>query len=98
MGRLITIAHSLVRIFEKRTCDDPQFSTLVFKSGDIGAEAANRLRIDVDGESASLQIAGISIPDQNVAGFDAGLLQTLCDGEHQHARAWRCLFRQVHWF
>ncbi len=57
---------------------------LVFKSRNVRSEAANARGIGVDGEAAGLEVALIAIPDDDVAGLDAGPLQALGDGEGQH--------------
>ena len=56
---------------------------LLFIAGDVRAEAANAGGIGVDGEAAGFEIASVAIPDENVAGLDAGLLEALGDGEDE---------------
>ena len=58
---------------------------LIFKSGDVRAEATNAAGVSTDGESTSLQVAGISVPYENVAWLNAGLLQPFRDGESKHS-------------
>ncbi len=57
---------------------------LVLESGDIGAVDTDAVGISRDGKPACLKIASVAVPDQNVAGLDAGLLQPFADGHHQH--------------
>src|SRR6185503_9456858 len=41
-------------------------------------------RVSIDGESACLKIARVSVPDQDVSGLYTGFLKTLCDCEDEN--------------
>ena len=57
---------------------------IFFVSRDIGAEAADTAGVGIDREAASLKIAGVAIPDDDVARLDPGPLQALGNGECEH--------------
>ena len=55
----------------------------VLVSRDVGAEAANAARVCVYGEAADFEIFAVAVPDYDVAGLDAGVLQTFDHGQDE---------------
>ena len=53
---------------------------MIFVTGDITAEAADAFVVSIDSEAACFKVARVRIPDDDVAGADAGLLQAFADG------------------
>ena len=56
---------------------------MVFISGDIVADDADAAGVSRNGQSAGLQIARAAIPDDDLSGLHARLLQPFADGHHQ---------------
>jgi len=77
------MAHSRVRIFVIRMRAVPHVCLLILETRLVAAVAADLVGIGVDGEAAGLQEVVILVPDQNVSGLDANLLQPLGNRHHQ---------------